>query len=77
MFVRSPSLANPKMDENEERAMELTRSTVPITRCAIYTRKSVLGRFDPDYNSIETQRDICSAYIKSQAHRGWRELPAR
>ena len=57
--------------------MELTRSTVPITRCAIYTRKSVLGRFDPDYNSIETQRDICSAYIKSQAHRGWRELPAR
>lgn len=57
--------------------MELTHTPIPATRCAIYTRKSVLGRFDPDYNSIETQRDICSAYIKSQAHRGWRELPTR
>jgi site-specific DNA recombinase len=46
-------------------------------RCAIYTRKSVIGRFDPEYNSIETQHDVCSAYIKSQAHRGWRLLKER
>ena len=50
---------------------------VRTARCAIYTRKSVLGRFDPEYNSIETQRDVCSAYIKSQAHRGWREIATR
>ncbi|MDP9424259.1 MAG: recombinase family protein [Pseudomonadota bacterium] len=51
------------------------RSTT--ARCAIYTRKSVIGQYDPEYNSTETQRDICSSYVRSQKHRGWRELPTR
>ena len=46
-------------------------------RCAIYTRKSVVGQYDPEYNSIESQRDICASYVRSQAHRGWRELSMR
>lgn len=54
-----------------------SRTTPATARCAIYTRKSVIGQYDPEYNSTETQRDICSSYIRSQRHRGWRELPAR
>lgn len=53
------------------------RTTPATARCAIYTRKSVIGRYDPEYNSTETQRDICSSYVRSQRHRGWRELPTR
>lgn len=44
-------------------------------RCAIYTRKSVANRIDDHLNSLEVQREICSAYIRSQRHRSWVELP--
>lgn len=50
---------------------------LPLRRCAIYARKSVGNRLDLDVNSLETQREVCSAYIKSQRHRGWVELPQR
>lgn len=46
-------------------------------RCAIYARKSTSQRLDLEINSIETQRDICAAYIKSQRYKGWVELPQR
>jgi DNA invertase Pin-like site-specific DNA recombinase len=46
-------------------------------RCAIYTRKSTNHLLERDFNSLEAQRDICSAYISSQRHRGWREIAAR
>ena len=46
-------------------------------RCAIYTRKSTTDRLDHEFNSLETQREICQAYIKCQAHRNWVELPHR
>lgn len=48
-----------------------TRGTV---RCAIYARKSTDDRFQRDFNSIETQREVCSAYVSSQRHKGWIEL---
>ena len=48
-----------------------------MTRCAIYTRKSTEHGLDAAVNSLETQRDICRAYIKCQAHRNWAELPSR
>ena len=44
-------------------------------RCAIYTRKSLDIGLDQEFNSLETQRSICSAYICSQRHKGWIELP--
>lgn len=47
----------------------------PLKRCAIYTRKSTNRLLDRDVNSLTTQREICSAYIKSQQYRGWVELP--
>ena len=44
-------------------------------RCAIYTRKSIEQGLDVEFNSLQTQRAICSAYITSQRHKGWREIP--
>ena len=46
-------------------------------RCAIYTRKSSEEGLEQDFNSLDAQREACAAYIKSQKHEGWTELPAR
>lgn len=48
-----------------------------ILRCAIYTRKSTEFGLEQDFNSLDAQREACEAYIKSQAHEGWKPLPAR
>jgi len=47
-----------------------------VFRCAIYTRKSTEHNLDLEFNSLDAQREACEAYIKSQAHEGWRLLPA-
>lgn len=44
-------------------------------RCAIYTRKSTTAGLAAEFNTLETQREVCSAYVKCQAHRNWTELP--
>ena len=44
-------------------------------RCAIYTRVSTDNGLDQDFNSLDAQREACEAYIKSQAHEGWRLVP--
>ena len=41
-------------------------------RCAIYTRKSSEPGLEQDFNSLDAQREAAEAYIKSQAHEGWR-----
>jgi site-specific DNA recombinase len=46
-------------------------------RCAIYTRKSTEHNLDLEFNSLDAQRKACEAYIKSQAHEGWRRVPDR
>jgi len=46
-------------------------------RCAIYTRKSTEHNLDLEFNSLDAQREACEAYIKSQAHEGWRLVPSR
>jgi len=46
-------------------------------RCAIYTRKSTEHNLDLAFNSLDAQREACEAYIKSQAHEGWRLIPDR
>ena len=51
--------------------------TLALKRCAIYTRKSTNHLLDRDINSLVTQRETCSAYIKSQQYRGWVEMPRR
>jgi DNA invertase Pin-like site-specific DNA recombinase len=45
-----------------------------ILRCAIYTRKSTEHNLDLEFNSLDAQREACEAYIKSQAHEGWRPV---
>jgi hypothetical protein len=45
---------------------------VKLLRCAIYTRKSTEHGLDQEFNSLDNQREAAEAYIKSQAHEGWR-----
>src|SRR5437868_10578961 len=48
-----------------------------LARCAIYTRKSTEHNLELAFNSLDAQREACEAYIKSQAHEGWRLIPGR
>src|SRR5262245_613029 len=48
-----------------------------LARCAIYTRKSTEYNLELAFNSLDAQREACEAYIKSQAHEGWRLIPGR
>ena len=43
-------------------------------RCAIYTRKSSDEGLDQAFNSLHAQRELCAAYVASQAAEGWRTL---
>jgi site-specific DNA recombinase len=52
------------------------RETPKPVRCAIYTRVSSDQGLEQDFNSLDNQREAAEAYIKSQAHEGWRCLPA-
>lgn len=46
-------------------------------RCAIYTRKSSEEGLEQDFNSLDAQREACSAYILSQASEGWAQISER
>jgi site-specific DNA recombinase len=48
------------------------RSGKVVFRCAIYTRVSSDQGLEQDFNSLDAQREASEAYIKSQAHEGWR-----
>jgi DNA invertase Pin-like site-specific DNA recombinase len=41
-------------------------------RCAVYTRVSTEHGLEQEFNSLDNQREASEAYIKSQAHEGWR-----
>ena len=59
--------------------MTKARPAKPVTRklrCAIYTRKSSEEGLEQEFNSLDAQRDACSAYIASQRSEGWVELAA-
>ena len=43
-----------------------------VFRCAVYTRKSSEHGLEQDFNSLDAQREAAEAYIKSQAHEGWK-----
>jgi DNA invertase Pin-like site-specific DNA recombinase len=48
-----------------------------LLRCAIYTRVSTEHGLDQEFNSLDNQREAAEAYIKSQAHEGWRLIANR
>src|SRR5580698_9197612 len=43
-----------------------------ILRCAVYTRVSTEHGLEQEFNSLDNQREASEAYIKSQAHEGWK-----
>ena len=55
----------------------MTRAAARPLRCAIYTRVSTEHGLEQEFNSLDNQREAAEAYIKSQAHEGWRLHPAR
>ncbi|WP_082523974.1 recombinase family protein [Methylobacterium sp. Leaf399] len=65
---RHPSASHPKAQAPKTPALK-------TLRCAIYTRKSTEHGLEQAFNSLDNQREAAEAYIKSQAHEGWRLLP--
>jgi DNA invertase Pin-like site-specific DNA recombinase len=47
-------------------------TTPKAQRCAIYTRVSTDQGLEQEFNSLDAQREAAQAYIKSQAHEGWK-----
>lgn len=43
--------------------------------CAIYTRKSTDENLNSDFNSLDSQREYCQAFIKSREGEGWQLYP--
>jgi site-specific DNA recombinase len=54
-----------------------TRETLPLVRCAVYTRKSTEEGLEQEFNSLDAQREAAEAFIRSQAGEGWSCLPDR
>ena len=52
-------------------------ATLPLVRCAIYTRKSTEEGLEQEFNSLDAQRESAEAFIRSQTHDGWTCLPQR
>src|ERR1700760_4254724 len=48
-----------------------------MLRCAVYTRVSTEHGLEQEFNSLDNQREASEAYIKSQAHEGWRLIRER
>ena len=46
-------------------------------RCAVYTRVSTDSGLEQDFNSLDNQPEASEAYIKSQAHEGWKLVRER
>jgi site-specific DNA recombinase len=43
-----------------------------MLRCAVYTRVSTEHGLEQEFNSLDNQREASEAYVKSQAHEGWK-----
>src|SRR5215212_4066219 len=54
-----------------------TPATLPLVRCAIYTRKSTEEGLDQEFNSLDAQREAGELFVRSQAGEGWSVLPDR
>jgi site-specific DNA recombinase len=52
-------------------------ATLPLVRCAVYTRKSTEEGLQQEFNSLDAQRESAEAFVHSQAPEGWICLPDR
>jgi site-specific DNA recombinase len=50
----------------------MKRAVAQPQRCAIYTRVSTENGLEQEFNSLHAQREAAQAYVKSQAHEGWK-----
>src|SRR5438046_4056563 len=46
-------------------------------RCGIYTRKSTEEGLDQEFNSLDAQRELAEAFVRSQKGAGWKLVPTR
>jgi site-specific DNA recombinase len=53
------------------------KATLPLVRCAVYTRKSTEEGLEQEFNSLDAQRESGEAFVASQQQEGWRCLPER
>ena len=60
--------------KRDTKAAAAMPAAVRKLRCAVYTRKSTEEGLDMEFNSLDAQREACSAYIASQRSEGWVEL---
>lgn len=59
------------------RSNSVVKASTPRLRCAVYTRKSTEEGLDQEFNSLDAQREACTAFIASQAGLGWKLIPDR
>src|SRR5262249_11824866 len=67
----------PPMKKRQLQPARQDRATVPLVRCAVYTRKSTEEGLEQEFNSLDAQRESGEAFIQSQQHEGWTCLPER
>ena len=48
--------------------------SLPVVRCAIYTRKSTEEGLEQSFNTLQAQRESAEAYILSHKQEGWRRV---
>jgi site-specific DNA recombinase len=53
------------------------RISLPLVRCAVYTRKSTEEGLEQEFNSLDAQRESAEAFIASQQGEGWSCLAER
>src|SRR5947208_11056980 len=74
----------PARDRNTLERVSLLRSaegtremsqSLPVVRCAIYTRKSTEEGLEQSFNTLQAQRESAEAYILSHKPEGWQTVP--
>src|ERR1700730_18103708 len=63
--------------QTSEGVVTMKTGSTKVVRCAIYTRVSTDQGLEQDFNSLDPQYEASQAYIRSQAHAGWKLLRAK
>src|SRR5271166_1668030 len=74
---RRRSLVLPHARTPGRRRRHEVRQPQGVSGCAVYTRVSTEHGLEQEFNSLDNQREASEAYVKSQAHEGWRLMRDR
>src|SRR5262249_14595283 len=72
-----PQHPQPQQGDRMNPHAKKAAASLPLVRCAIYTRKSTEEGLQQEFNSLDAQRESAEAFIRSQSHEGWTCLPER